>query len=209
MSYTVEQDERLVANAKPRFKDFRVDFEKISNAACTAAREGRDGLDPVTANSWFHDFNRHLRLPLQRHYAEQGAWDAIVKYHSIRFKNYMGRDTPWPDPPAQATLDLFAERARADLGVDLVRTYIDMQLKRLRKDLPKRNPRAPRKDLDEGVKQVIGVLDKVIAGAIPDRKRELMRDLETVEPYITAHGGNDDRGWLGAARRELWMERRA
>ncbi len=207
--YEREIGERLVAAAKPRFKDFRVDFEKISTAASRASREGRDGLDPVTASSWFHDFDWLLRLPLQRRYAEHGAWDAIVKYHMVRFKNYMGRNVPWPDAPAQVTLDLFAERGRADLGVDLVRAYTDMQLKRLRADLSKRNPGGPRKNLDEGVKRVIGMLDKAIAGAIPDRKRELMRDLDSVEPYLAAHGGDDDRGWLETVRRELWMERRA
>ncbi len=207
--YEREIGERLVAAAKPRFKDFRVDFEKSSTAASRASREGRDGLDPATASDWFHDFDWHLRLPLQQLYADQGAWEAIVKYHMVRFKNYLGRSVPWPDAPAQATLELFAQRGRADLGVDLVRAYIDMQLKRLGADLSKRNPRGPRKDLDEGVKQVIGALDAAIAGAIPDRKRELMRDLEAVEPYIAVHGGDNDRSWLETVRRELWMERRA
>ena len=47
MTILPEQGERLVAAAKPGFKDFRADFEKISSAASKAARESRDGLDPA------------------------------------------------------------------------------------------------------------------------------------------------------------------
>lgn len=201
--------ERLVAAAHPRFKDFRVDFEKISTAASKAAREGREGLDPAAASHWFHDLEWDLRLPLQRRYAEAGAWDAIVKYHMIRFKNYLGRNTPWPDPPARETLELFVHHGRVDLGVALTRSYGDMQYKRLLRDLPKRNPRGPTKELGEGIKQAIGAFDKAIANAIPARKADLLKDLETVEPYLVAHGSDDDRAWLDALRRDIWMERRA
>ena len=207
--YERDVGERLVAAAKPRFKDFRVDFEKISTAASRASREGRDGLEPATAANWFFDVDWHLRIPLQRHYADHGAFEAVAHYHAKRFKDLFGGKDPWPDAPAEDALRLFAEHGRPAVGVDLVRTIIDIQLKRLRKDLSKRNPRGPRKDLSDGVKQVIGAIDKAIDDGIPDRKRELMRDLEAVEPYIAAHGGDDDRAWLDSVRREIWMERRA
>ena len=135
MSEHVETGERLVAAAKPRFKDFRVDFEKISTAASKAAREGRDGLDPATAIVWFNDVDWHLRIPLQRHYADHGAFEAVAHYHAKRFKDLFGAKDPWPDAPAEDALRLFAEHGRADVGVDLVRTIVDMQLKRLRKRL--------------------------------------------------------------------------
>lgn len=204
-----DEGERLVAAAKPRFKDFRVDFEKISTAASGAARESRDGLDPATASHWFHDFDWHLRLPLQRRYAEADAFEAIVKYHMVRFKNYLGRNVPWPDAPASETLALFARHGRADLGVALIRSYGDMQYKRLLRDLPKRNPRGPHKELDEGVTRAIGVLDRAIADAIPARKADLLRDFGTVQPYIAENGRDEDRAWLDTLRREIWMERRA
>ena len=69
--YERDVGERLVAAAKPRFKDFRVDFEKISTAASKAAREARDGLDPAAAIHWFNDVDWHLRGPLQRRYADE------------------------------------------------------------------------------------------------------------------------------------------
>jgi hypothetical protein len=70
MSEYAEQGRRLVAAAKPRFEGFRVDFEKISNAGCKAAREGRDGLEPEHAGGWFsparnaapRDLDRKARL---------------------------------------------------------------------------------------------------------------------------------------------------
>ena len=151
----------------------------------------------------------HLRIPLQRHYAEHGGFEAIAHYHAKRFKQLFGANDAWPDAPGEDALRLFAEHDRADIGVNLVRACIDVQLKRLRGDLQKRNPRGPRKDLSDDVKQVIGAIDKAIAGGIPDRKRELMRDLDAVDPYVAAHGGDDDRAWLEAVRREIWMERRA
>lgn len=39
--------------------------------------------------------------------------------------------------------------------------------------------------------------------------RNLLRDLEAVEPYVTDHGTPDDRDWFAGVRREVWMERRA
>lgn len=199
--------ERLVAAAKPKFKDFRVDFEKISNGAGRLVERGEITLDE--RRTMFLDLDWDIRIPLQRRYVEAGAFDAIVKYHAVRFKNYMGRNSAWPDEGAQAALDLFAEFGRPEIGVVLVRSYADMQHKRLKRDYSKRNPRGPRKDLDEGVKKAIGAIEKAIAGAIPDRKRDLLRDLDGVAPYIEAYGSEEDRDWLEAIRREIWMERRA
>lgn len=207
--YDTATGERLVAAAKPRFKDFRVDFEKISTAASKASREGRDGLDPATAVNWFNDVDWHLRLPLQRRYAEEGAFETIAQYHAKRFKSLFGGNDPWPDAPGEDALRLFAERGRADVGVALVRNIIDLHLKRLRQDLSKRNPRGPRKALSDEVKQVTAAIDKAIADGIPDHKRQVMRDLEAVEPYVAADGSHDDRAWFDQVRREIWMERRA
>jgi hypothetical protein len=55
------------------------------------------------------------------------------------------------------------------------------------------------------------VADRVasIAAAIPDRKAELFKDMETVISFVQAHGGQDDLAWLESVRRELWMEKRA
>jgi len=197
--------EKIVAEAKPGFRDFRVDFERLSNAASKACRER--GLGDLAA-AMFFDLDWALRLPLQRRYADVDAWDAISHYHLKLVKSH-GRNTPWPDAPALTMLELFAARGRAQMAVALIRAYGDMQLKRLRQDLSKRKPRGPRKNLDEGVKRAIGVIDKAIAGAIPDRKRDLLRDLESVACYVESHGSADDLAWFEAVRREVWMERRA
>ena len=207
MSGNRELGERMVAAATLKFKDFRVDFEKISNGAGRLMDRGEITLDERRA--MFLDLDWDIRMPLQRRYAQAGAFDAIAKYHAVQFKNYMGRNSAWPDEGARAALDLFLEFGRPEIGVALIRTYADMQHKRLKRDYSKRNPRGPRKDLDEGVKKAIGALERAIAGAIPDRKRDLLRDLDAIAPYIEAHGGEDDRSWFEAVRREIWMERRA
>ena len=203
-----EIGERLVAAAQPRFKDFRVDFEKISNAASKAAREGRDGLVFEDAFDLFNDSEWDLRIPLQRRYVEQGALEAVAHYHAKRFKLLLGRNTPWPDEPGQDALDRFASRGRADIGVALIRTYVDMQLKRLKRDYSARNPRGSRKPRDEGIERAISAINRVIADAIPDRKADLLKDMETVAPYLEQHGNDDDRAWFDQVRREIWMERR-
>jgi hypothetical protein len=78
--------ERFAAEASPRFKDFRVDFEKISNAASTMMRTERDDLD--LARAMFSDTDWALRLPLQRRYAAEGAWEPLLKYHLTRTRRY-------------------------------------------------------------------------------------------------------------------------
>lgn len=201
--------ERLVAAAKLRFKDFRVDFEKISTAASKAAREARDGLDPAAAIHWFNDVDWHVRGPLQRRYADHGAFDAIAHYHAKRFKLLLGRNEPWPDAPADDALRLFADHGRADIGVTLIRGYVDMQHKRLKSDFSTRNPRASRTVRTEGVEQAIAAIGKAIAAAIPDRKSDLLRDMDGVSAYFAAHGGADDHAWFERVRREIWMEKRA
>lgn len=207
--YEQHVGERLVAAAQPRFKDFRVDFEKVSTAASKAAREGRDGLDPATAIHWFNDVDWHLRSPLQRRYAEQGAHDAVAYYHAKRFKLLQGRNEPWPDTPAADALRLFAEHGHAKTGVTLIRGYVDMQHKRLKSDYSTRNPRASRTVRSEGVERAIAAIGNAIAGAIPDRKSDLLRDMDSVASYLDAHGDAADRAWFDQVRREIWMEKRA
>ncbi|MDF2146584.1 hypothetical protein [Knoellia sp. p5-6-4] len=199
--------ERFVAGASPRFKDFRVDFEKISNAASRTMRVEEDDLD--LAKAMYFDTDWALRLPLQRRYAAVGAWEPLVKYHLTRTKRYWSSTSPFPDEPAQAVLDLFAEHGRADLGLTLVRTHVEVMLKRLRRDLSKRNPRGPGKQYDEATRRILSAMDAAVAAHIPESKRDLLRDLEAVEPYVMAHGSKDDHAWFAEVRREVWMERRA
>jgi hypothetical protein len=199
--------ERLVAAAAPRFKDFRVDFEKISNGAGRLMERGEITLEERKA--MFHDVGWDIRIPLQRRYAEEGALDAVAHYHAKRFKLLLGRNTLWPDEPGWDALRLFAAHGRADIGIDLVRSYVDMQNKRLKRDYSTRNPRGPRKDLPEGTKQLMGTIGSVIAAAIPDRKAELFKAMDSLAGYIEEHGSADDHAWFDGVRREIWMEKRA
>ena len=201
--------ERFVAAAAPRFKDFRVDFEKISNAASKTAREGRESLAFEDASAMFNDVDWDLRIPLQTRYAEQGAFDAIAHYHAKRFKLLLGRNEPWPDESAQHALELFAGHGRAEIGVALIRTYVDMQHKRLKRDYSARSPRKSRAERSEGVERAISAIGAAIAAAIPDRKAELLKDVDAVEPYLMRHGTDEDHAWFETVRRELWMEKRA
>jgi hypothetical protein len=198
--------ERFVAEGKPRFKDFRVDFEKISNAASRTMRE-QGSLE--LARAMFSDEEWHLRSALQRRYAAEQAWEPLLKYHLTRSRRYWSSTSPSPDEPARATLDLFAEHGRADLGLTLVRTHVEVMLKRLRRDLSKRNPRGPGKQYDESTRRILSAMDAAVAAAIPDTKRDLLRDLEAVEPYVLRHGTDEDKAWFEDVRREVWMERRA
>lgn len=204
-----EIGEGLVAAAKPRFKDFRIDFEKISNAASKAAREGREGLTFEDGAAMFSDLDWDLRIPLQHRYAAEGALDPVAHYHAKRFKLYIGRNCAWPDEPARDALRMFADHGRAEIGVALVRAYVDMQHKRLKRDYPARKAGKPRAQREEGVQRAINGMCSLIAAAIPDRKVELLNDLDSVAKYVDEHGGDEDRGWLDQVRREIWMERRA
>jgi len=198
--------ERFVAAANPRFKDFRVDFEKISNAASQSLRVEEE--NPELATAMFFDSDWALRLSLQRRYAAEGAWEPVLRYHLTRVRRYWSTE-PWPDAAALDTMDLFAAHGRADLGLTLVRAYVDVMLKRLRRDLSKRNPRGPGKQYDEATRRVLSAMDAAVAAHIPEGKRNLLRDLEAVEPYVTAHGTGEDLDWFAEVRREVWMERRA
>lgn len=199
----------LVAAAKPRFKDFRVDFEKISNAASKAAREGREGLTFDDGAAMFSDLDWDLRIPLQHRYAAEGAFDQIAHYHAKRFKLYIGRSCAWPDEPARDALRMFADRGKAEIGVALVRAYVDMQHNRLKRDYPTRKGGKPRVQREECVQRAIDGIGSLIAAAIPDRKAELLNDLESVAKYVDEHGNDEDRAWMDQVRRDIWMERRA
>ena len=207
--YEREEGERLVAAAKPRYKDFRVDFEKISTAASKAAREARNGLDPASALGWFNDVDWHLRTPLQRRYAAEGAFEVIAHYHAKRFKLLLGRNEPWPDAPCEDAMRLFAAHDRADIGVALIRGYVDMQHKRLKSDFSTRNPRPSRKQRSEGVECAIANIGKMIAAAIPDQKADLLRNMDSVAPYLATHASAEDNDWFEQVQREIWMEKRA
>lgn len=207
MSKYRDLGERLVAAAEPRFKDFLVDFEKISTAASKMCRT--ELSDNEAAAAMFLDVDCDLRLPLQRRYVEQGALDAVAHYHAKQFKLTLGRNSPWPDELAQDALRLFEEHGRPDIGIALIRTYADMQHKRIKRDFSSRNPRRPRKPRDEGTTKVMAAINQLIADAIPDRKADLLRNLDAVSSYIEQHAAGEDRAWYDQLRREIWMERRA
>lgn len=59
------------------------------------------------------------------------------------------------------------------------------------------------------MERIISTINMLIADAIPDRKAELIKDLESVTPHIKQYGGDEDRGWFESVRREIWMEARA
>jgi hypothetical protein len=206
MSEHRELGERLVAAAAPKFKDFRVDFEKISN---NASKFSGGELSNEQAAAMYLDQHWDLRIPLQRRYMDAGAADAVAHYHTKEFKLVQGRNSPWPDEPARDALRLFAQHGRPELGVALIRTYAEMQHKRLKRDYSSRNPRGSRKPRDEDVQRTIAVISQILADKIPDRKAELLRDLEAVTPYIEQHGTDEDRAWFDDLRREIWMEKRA
>jgi hypothetical protein len=198
--------ERIVAAADPKFRDFRLDFERISSKA--AALAGRE-LSKDEQLAMFLDGDWDIRIPLQALYAEKGAVEAVAHYHAKQFKLIKGRNQPWPDEPAEEALRLFARHGRAELGVALIRSYLDMQHKRLQRDFSSRSPRGSRKVREAIEERAIASINQVIADKIPERKAELLRDLETVIPYLEKHGSDDDKAWLANLRREVWMEQRA
>lgn len=198
--------ERLVAAASPKFKDFRVDFEKIGNQASALA--GRD-LSEEESLAMYLDGEWDIRIPLQRRYVEHGAAEAVAHYHAKQFKLVKGRNQPWPDEAAEEALRLFAEHGRAGLGVGLIRAYLDMQHKRLQRDFSSRSPRGSRKPRAEDIDRAITSINQVIADKIPERKAELLRDLQSIIHYVEKHGSDEDKDWLDGLRREVWMERRA
>jgi hypothetical protein len=59
------------------------------------------------------------------------------------------------------------------------------------------------------VQRAIDAINRVIAAAIPERKAELLKDIETVAAFVETHGDNEARDWFAGVRREIWMERRA
>ena len=198
--------ERLVAAASPKFRDFRIDFEKISNKAVLLA--GR-ALTEEERLAMFLDVDWNIRIPLQRLYVERGAAEAVAHYHAKQFKLVKGRNQPWPNEAAEDALRLFAEHGRAGLGVGLIRAYLDMQHKRLQRDFSSRSPRGSRRPRAEDVDRAITSINQVIADKIPERKAELLRDLQSIIHYIEKHGSDDDKDWLDGLRREVWMEQRA
>ena len=77
MSSNRELGERLVAAAKPRFEDFRVDFERIGSGAGRSMDAG--DVTPEERLAMFHDANSDIRLSLQRRYADAGAFEPVAQ----------------------------------------------------------------------------------------------------------------------------------
>jgi hypothetical protein len=207
-----EVGERIVAAASPRFKDFRVDFEKISNSASKAAREGREGLTPDDALTMFSDLDWDLRTPLQRRYAAECALEQVAHYHAKRFKLYIGRNASWPDEPAADALQMFVDRGRSDLAVELIRTYVDMQHKRLKRDYGTRNPRTPRGERAEGVQRAIDAIGLLPPQFRNERQsfsrtsrpsRPLLKRMATMRPETGSRASAARYGWNAALSRRV------
>lgn len=203
MSAVRQLGERIVAAARPGWKDFKKDIERLGDALIAACKSGEISKD--LAQRIHLDVDNALSAPLQRRYIAQGAFDPLIAFHRKR----AGFQLPgWPDECAEVTLQALVEHGRAADAVALVREHFDRRLKHLRKHVQTRYRRGPRRQMDEQMKAALESLSQAVVDDIPAEKAELLRDLQRLAPLLEEHGGEAGHSWFAAIVREVWRERR-
>lgn len=187
----------FVNRARLTFKNFRQELERVQSAILKAKDSGE--IPAVNAVMAWSDHGNVVSVPLIGRYCEARAFEPVDAW--LRARDSF-RCTEWPDPAARAAIDGFVAHGRGDLAASLCLAHVERVMKRLRQDWKERRRQPPRK-LDAGTQAVVAGFQRAIVARIAAFNVEVLVDIGTVEPVISAHGSDGDRTALAVIKAEI------
>ena len=187
----------LVDRAVLKFKNFRVDLERIQGGAVKAKDAGT--LSGLHATMIWLDFGNVVSLPLIERYAAARNFEEIAAWLRARDAMQM---MDWPDAPARAALEAMIAHGESALAASLCRHHVDRMIRKLRQDWKERRRGQPKK-LDEGSRAAMRAFQAAIVARIPSRNAELLLDIAAIEPIVAEHGTAEDQAFVAAAKVEI------
>ena len=189
--------ERLVKDATPRFRNFRVDLEAVQSAAVKASERGEIARDD--ALQLFVDHGDTVSLPLIRRYVEACETELVARWlMALGSFHFPG----WATPRNRTALEGMIAAGEEALAVRVVRKHLEKTHKRAKSRWAavgrKRPAHIPADRLDRYEAQLA-----TARWELPGELETARLEIAELEDIIRGHGSPEDNRAIDAMLAEL------
>jgi hypothetical protein len=186
----------FVDRAVLKFKNFRVDLEKVQGAAVKAMQDGLVSKDDATL-IWL-DVGNVTSVPLVHRYCDARHHDLVAAW--IRAREAFPC-AGWLKGYVQVALDRFVADGVGEQAASLALAHAERAMKSLRLDWKERRRGIPKK-LPPETQEVMRGMQRALIARIPLRNADMLLELGELLPYL-AHGTREERAALAALAEEV------
>lgn len=186
-----------VARAALRFKGFRQDYERVSNAATAQWKAGQ--ITRAEAQRIFLDDGHIVSAPLVRRYLDARESRQIADWLRARDEMHF---TGWLSERNRAALDGMVEQGEAATAVALILAHLKKVMNTAKSHWRAAGQKMPR-DLPEQYHDRFKHNLAQQQLRLPGRLGEAALEIAELEPWIANHGSREDQRTLAAWREEL------
>lgn len=184
-----------VARATLRFKGFRQDYERVSNAATAQWKDGQ--ITQAEAQRVFLDDGHIVSAPLIARYLAARECRQIADWLRARPEFHF---PGWLSERNRMALDGMVEHGEAGSAVQLILAHLKKVIARARdqwRAAGRKIPKGISPELHERLATAIALDLQRLPGSLGEAQLELAE----LEPWITAHGSREDQRSFAA-----WLE---
>lgn len=188
----------FVKQAKPRYKVFREDLERIQGDAVDAAKAG--GIDMEDAKLIWLDVGEVVSLPLMERYFDKGEYELVARF--LKHKMTYTPHAAWLTPRNRQAIDGLIGGGEAALAVGLLRHYLHHLHKHAQQVWRTAGRKRPAnlRPVDE---PIFDEYREEAIAKLPGILRITELEMAEIEPYISAHGSREDNRALEKLREEI------
>ncbi|GGD63449.1 hypothetical protein GRI62_12585 [Erythrobacter arachoides] len=194
--------QRFIAEAAPRFRNFRVDLEAVQGAAMQSARDG--AIATEDAQMLFLDHGDTVSLPLVQRYVAAHQTELVARWlmmlGSFHFPG-------WATPRNLTALDGMVACDEAALAVRVVRKHLEKTQAHVRKrwrTVAAKRPKVIPPDILERYEAQLAKARWELPGELEAARLEIAE----LESFVRAHGSPEDNLAVDAMLAELEKARK-
>lgn len=189
--------EEAVNRAALRFKGFRQDFERISNATTSQWKDGR--ITREDASRLFLDDDHIISGPLVRRYLAAREFKQIADWLRARSEIHF---TGWLSERNRLALDGMAQHGEGAMAVQLIMLHLRKIMARA-KDLSRAAHRKIPSDCPPDLRAALEQAAATARHGLPGGLGEAELEIAELESWIDGYGSREDRRVVAGWREEL------
>lgn len=193
----IELARDLANRAKLRFKGFRQDYERVTNAATALHKDGQ--ITKAQATRIFLDDGNMISAPLIARYIEARESEQVANWLRAREEFHFPN---WLNERNRMALEGFVRNGEGALAVQLIRQHLHKVINRTKDHWRDAGRKRPQGLSDKMAEQ----FEQFKATALEDLPGHLdiaLYEIAELEPWIIAHGSNEDRKAIADYRDEI------
>lgn len=180
-----------------RFKGFRQDYERVSNAATALHKNGQ--ISMAQATRIFLDDGHMISAPLIARYLDARESEQVANWLRAREEFHF---PGWLNERNRMALDGFVRNGEGALAVQLIRQHLHKVMNRT-KDQWRNAGRKRPKDMSEKIAEQFEEFKAAALEDLPGHLDIALYEIAELEPWIAEHGSNEDRKAIAGYRGEI------